>query len=344
MKVLYVEDEIGSNIPGIINLFGHLLGGDVVKQLEELNKAEYPATLDEIKQVVESSAAVDLAYSFPMALRKIEEDHDAYSMFIIDRNLKAQEGELEEVKSIVKKCTIDKLLKFAEREGDFLLQHLSMKEVDLFERVFILSAYSDDLKLDEHTLDLISYNKLRQDNFIEKANPSHMDKLKGIIRGKNHLNLKIEYRNVFRVLSQPPFSPEDEKKFLAIITRVNNNDNASRDIIFPNSRYLLERIFICLNKHDDHIVPLKFLTYDKKDETQTQCRKIIRHFVESGMLEKDSIPERFNWLVYTLCSDLIHAKYEAPDYNPTKHTARAVLEMLCDLILWAGDVISKNNS
>ncbi|WP_207680782.1 hypothetical protein [Desulfonema magnum] len=67
MKILYVEDELSRNIPGIIRLFEKYLGKKKIRRLKELEEDEsgYGAEPDEIKGIVEETNIVEVEYRFP---------------------------------------------------------------------------------------------------------------------------------------------------------------------------------------------------------------------------------------------------------------------------------------
>ena len=336
MKILYIEDEICQNIPGIIRLFERQLGKDLIKKLEKLDNDEYPATPAEIKELVESSNIIELEYNYPAALKKIHENHGDYSLFIIDRNLiKNQSYEHSEIREIFNGYTDEDYVRFCTREGDFLIYHLFMKKVDVLNKAFMLTAYHDEIKHDDKTKGLIDYDEFRRTNFIEKGKEDDLARLKKTINSIDDINIKCEYREVFRIFSKGHFDVEDERALMNIVRRMRAREESTISDVIVKIRVMLERIFIVLNRYDENIIPVNYIV-NEKNQTQVKCREVFRYLVEKGKVEKDSIIDRFNWQIYTLaCNEGAHANFGASDYHPTRNTAQALTFMLFDVLLWA---------
>jgi hypothetical protein len=350
MKILYIEDEICQNIPGIIRLFERQLGKDLIKKLEKLDNDEYPATPAEIKELVESSNIIELEYNYPAALKKIHENHGDYSLFIIDRNLiKNQSYEHSEIREIFNGYTDEDYVRFCTREGDFLIYHLFMKKVDVLNKAFMLTAYHDEIKHDDKTKGLIDYNEFRRTNFIEKANEKDLDRLKKTIASDNYINIKCKYREVFRIFSRGYFDLEDERALMYILVRFNAiEQEKTKEIevegtikdILVKIRVMIERILIVLNRYDENITPVKFIV-NQYDKAEVQCRANFRYLVDKELIDKDLVIDKFNLLIYSLaCDEAAHAKMIRSKYPPTIYTAQAFILMLFDILLWADGLMN----
>ena len=241
MKILYIEDEICQNIPGIIRLFEKQLGKGLVKKLKELYRNEYPPTPEEIKEIVESSNLIELEYKYPAALKKIHENHGDYSLFIIDRNLIKDPNQRyghDEIREIFNGYTDDYYNKFCTREGDFLIHHLFMKKVDVLNKAFMLTACHDEIRHDDKTKELIDYDDFRRTNFIEKGKEDDLERLKKTINSIDDINIKCEYREVFQIFSRGYFDVEDERALMNIVRRMRSREEGARGDVIVKTRVM----------------------------------------------------------------------------------------------------------
>ena len=192
MKILYVEDELVTNIDRIERLFEKYLDEDVSEKLKGFKEKRLKKP-DELKKIVEATNLIEVEYRFPDALRKIIHDHKKYSLFIIDRNLVRGRYEHDEVRKVDSTYNEEKYEKFSKsnREGDYLLHQLILvHKVDVEKKFFFLTAYSarDELCGSEEIGNYILMKQFTEQNFIEKGKEEDFERLKGIVDNNEVIN------------------------------------------------------------------------------------------------------------------------------------------------------------
>ncbi len=188
-KILYVEDELATNIPRLFLLFKKFLGEAEQKRLEELDEdlEGYGADPEEIKQIFTSIKFIDIEYRFPDALSRILNQADEYSLFIIDRNLAGAEYTVEEVQNLDPQYSEDTHAQYFQREGDYLLVKLvtEAKVSALEERFYFLTAFpgQDEIRGIQKIKNRIDLAEFQRKNFIEKGDRTALQLLRSAIGG-----------------------------------------------------------------------------------------------------------------------------------------------------------------
>ena len=186
MKILYIEDELSKNIPRILRLFPKYLKTEQIEALNALESDEigYGAGPEEIKSIVEESGVLEIEYRFPDALRKIIHQSEAYTFFIVDRNISKNEYTHKNVQDIDSNYSEKLYKRYSEREGDYLFLKLALfSHIDVMMRFFFLTAYPapTELRSAKEIEQLIDLGKFQERNFFEKGNGSEIERLRQIM-------------------------------------------------------------------------------------------------------------------------------------------------------------------
>lgn len=339
MKILFVEDQITRNIPRITRLFEKYLTKNAKKKLRELDDDEYPPGPEEIKKIVETSNLIDIEYRFPEALQKVIDHHERYALFIVDRNLFEEEVyDFEKIKTIDPSFSEEKYNLYAEREGDYLLNHLVYKR-DVLANFYFMTAYSanDEIRGVSDIQTHINLEKFSTDNFIEKGNEADFDRLKSTIDNITILNLQHENREYLQILRK--YINEDvADSFLKILTTPNDNRERIRANL-NRMRTIYESIIdICAIKipgmgtacgNEKTQKPI-FWMLDNKYIDNYVLRNFlfsIRHISNVGCHPDDKDP-------------LFDTTSKDPLYKPTSDTVNALIYALKDVIRWFKEICS----
>ncbi len=205
MKILFVEDELEKNIPRLLRLFKKYLYKPQRQELKALedDPSGYGATPEQIKEIVERNDIIRVAYRFPDALKEILDHYQQYALFIIDRNLSLSDYDYEEANQLDPLFTDAQYNKFFEREGDYLLKKMSHLP-DFKTMFYFLTAYSydDEIRGKEDIQDLIDFDRLRAENFIDKSNPDEINRLQNIIETQPMLIIQNENQKYLEILKR----------------------------------------------------------------------------------------------------------------------------------------------
>lgn len=247
MKILYVEDEITKHIPRITRLFEKYLTKTAKRQLQELEKDDYPLGPEAIKKIVETSNLIEVEYRFPEALQKIILQHDLYALFVVDRNLFGEEGyDFEEIKEIDPVFSEEKYDIYFEREGDYLLNRL-IYGTDVLSKFYFMTANDDEIRSADDIQTHINLQRFSTDNFIEKGSNADFKRLKSKIDNIDILNLQLENRDYLQILG----NNIDEKItdiFLKILATPNDSPRRIEDNL-NRMRKIYENIMdVCAKK------------------------------------------------------------------------------------------------
>lgn len=330
MKILYVEDELSKNIPGIIRLFEKYLGKKRIGKLKELEEDEsgYAADPDEIKRIVEETNLVEVEYRFPDALRKIISHHERYALIIIDRNLAEYGYDFEEVVKIDPAYSDSQYERFFEREGDYLL-HKLVYESDVMSRFYLLtgnSIYSDPIRGYDDVKTLIEFGKFSKNNFFEKGNEAGLQK---IIEDVPILNLQNENKFYLGILRKN-MSDKTAENFLNIlgekdeIQRISSNLTEMRKIYEQMMKECSERIpdmkGNCTDSYGNVIMGKQTMDWLSSNR---HINTVIRNFLFSIK----AITSEFG----------AHPNIE----DATTDTVNSLVYALKDVITWFGKICSR---
>lgn len=336
MKILYVEDELSKNIPRVIRLFSKYLSKKEIKNLKALEADEtgYGAEPEEIKKIVEKTGLIEVEYRFPEALKKIIQNYETYALFIIDRNLSELEYEYDELSQIDATYNKDQYDKFFEREGDYLLQKLVYKGVNVLTKFYFLTAYPapDEIRGAGDLKTHVDFGEFHAKNFIEKADNDQLERLKSIIENIKILNLQEENKEYLNILRE--IDEKTAETFLNILDEKSERMRIGNNLL--NIRIIYENILeACSQKIPDmnsnctdnygNVIPGKDTIYWLSDN---------KHI--------DSILRNFFFSINKICSEFgAHQSYENSQYEPTLNTVNSLVYALKDVILWFGKACSQ---
>ena len=335
MKILYVEDELSKNIPRVIRLFSKYLSKKEIKNLKEADETDYVAEPESIKKIVEKTGVIEIEYRFPDALQKIIQNIEKYALFIIDRNLSEIEYEHDEISQIDAHYSADQYDKFFEREGDYLLQKLIYKGVNVLRKFYFLTAYPapDEIRGAGDLQTHVDFGKFHAENFIEKGDNEQLEKLKLIIENIKILNLQEENKEYLNILRKK-INEETAERFLKILDekdeRMRIGDNL-KDI-----RIIYEYILkACLQK-----IPDMNSNCTNEYGNLRMGQKTIKWLSDSGYI--NNILRNFFFSINKICSEFgAHQNLENSQYEPTLNTVSSLVYALKDVILWFGKVCSQ---
>jgi len=340
MKILYVEDELNSNIPRILLLFGNLLGRKIRRDLDAMENDDYPPTPQEIKALVERSQLIDVEFTFTGALEKVVKHHDQYKLFIIDRNLsKEQICELTDIQTLVPSFTEKNHETYFDREGDYLLQYLVHQKVDCLQYFYFLTAYpsNDVLRDAQHISALIDFEKFSTENFIEKGNEKHYQQLREKIDQIDVFRIKQENLAVFTAIEHLGQSDVEEWLF-GILRNVETNSIKRMQENLSTSRNIQERVLRYLRTRLS--MPKSFKNqWDRTVETyargETQRAGVISYLSENEFFA-DQDAKCANAL-YALCS--AYGSHPNSDQAFTKEAHNAAIPLLRLFLLQLGKIV-----
>jgi len=355
MKILYVEDELVTNIDRIERLFEKYLDEDVSEKLKAFKEKRLKKP-DELKKIVEETNLIEIVYRFPDALCKIIHDHEKYSLFIIDRNLSRGRYEHEEVRKIDRTYNEEKYEKFSKsnREGDYLLHQLILiHKLDVKEKFFFLTAYSakDELRGAEDIKNYIVMKQFEERNFIEKGKEEDFERLKKIVDNHEVINLIHENMAYLRTLNDN-IGEKSAETFLHIL---NKKDSGKSEEIAENLGSI-RTIFDNILKGIAERLNAPANCWNKKNPDQIVMRAVIGWIADftydeetkrknwNYRFESNSLIKNFLFDIQEIASDFGSHKDLTPKpsgYQPTPDTVNALVYALKDVITWFGKICSR---
>ncbi len=330
MKILYVEDELTKNIPGIIRLFEKYLGKKRIRRLKALDEDEsgYEADPNEIKAIVEETNIVEVEYRFPEALRKVVCQHEKYALLIIDRNLAEYEAyNFEEVAEIDSAFSDSQYERYFEREGDYLLHKLVYK-TDAMSCFYLLtgnSIHSDPIRGHDDISTLIDFGKFSEKNFFEKGNEAELQK---IIENVPILNLQNENRHYLNILRKN-IGDKAEDSFLKILEERDDKRRIGDNL--KETRNIYQQI---LEECSERIPGMKGRCVDRGNVILGKTT--IDWLSNNGHI--NSIVRNFCFSIKTITSDYgSHPNTE----DATTDTVNSLVYALKDVIGWFGKICAR---
>ena len=331
MKILYVEDNLSRSLDLVIRLFSNYLVGKPVDDLKRLIADDYGATPDEIKQIVESTNIVEIADSFPDALRKIMYGYDRYACFIVDRNLIENPYEFREVNGIDPNYTEALCDKFLKREGDYLLIWLATKTINpevMLQKFNFLSAYptgpNDEIRGVENIQTFIDMKTFKEDQFFEKGSP-RMDDLKKKIDNIRVLNIRYE-NQVYLDILRNNLHEKYEEMFLNVLLEKDEERRIGNNL--KEIRIIYEHI-------------LKKFMADIPKRRDEQRKDYINRLFQQLLDKKQINPMLRNYCntIFNVCSAYgAHNKNPEDEiFGPTLNSINSIIYALKEVILWLGE-------
>lgn len=315
-QIMFVEDEISSNVERLITLFEGYLSAEEKEKLQ--NPPDWGFNGEDIQQILKDNRVLRVYDRFSEALRHIktlsDDDLNEYDFFILDRNLTGGLGYAEaEIKEIDK--SFDSF-RYDQKEGDYLALQLQLKGCPLKEKVFFYSAYKSSgfgaTEIDQ----MIEYKSFFKDNFYDKGDQYDMQELKDRISFNPTARLLAEHQEIFKIIKKAEFP--FEKKMLELLIADSKNE-LMVDIAF---RSILDNILHYMLRYDC------WFGYPKEDEgLGNLINKIHRKKYLYAYLFASNINEMVN--EHTAHEDF---KLQQPGY----YAGRALLNQLLEIIRWCG--------
>lgn len=346
-KILFVEDELSSNVSTLLRLFKEQLRPVEKKSLEEIERdsSNFGATNEDIKAIFKDNTLIDVEYSFPGALKSISEKYDDYLLFIVDRNLSKSPSELPDIQAIDATFTEDAYIKYMDREGDYLLGWLATKAkgINCCDSFYFMTAHGPEqsLKNKEIIDTFIDLNVFKKDNFIEKTNNNDFSRLFGIINDFDTLTLLKKYFEVFEVFEKGWLDNKYRKNLTAAIKNMDNHQNIKINAV--TARNILESIYDSLV--DEGFIPADIYNNKQRkfwalreEDGELSMRTIIEYLKREKKLSGVQIPAAE--FTYGMASQIVHwIPGRRPE--PSKYSNHALVCCLCDSILWFKDAMNK---
>ena len=325
MKILYVEDELKKNVSGIIDLFKKYLDKDIILKLENLMTDDFASNQD-IKELVEESGFIEVAYKFPDAIRLVKNNYLTYTLFIVDCNLSEQPYKVDELRAVASEYDDEKKARYDQREGEYLVNILTSKKEmveHIKDKFYFLSAYSPS----PNVLGLIDNGTLTKANYIEKGCLEDKKNLinKVINRNKN-LEIKLNNQAYLDILDGIDVSLRGN----LIQLLLNKDDKGYIRNNMQLIRLISEKIYNNIADSLDNVPEEIFANYSSK---QLSIRGFIRWANDnSDVLKTNNILKNHMYGIQSLCSDVIHGSIEG--FQPTTDTVNALIYSLKDIISW----------
>ena len=207
-KIMFVEDEISSNIPRLPQLFGKYLSEAEKTALQEAENNPMGANGEDIRAILADNPVIEVFDSFKQALEYIRNltpaELDEYDMFILDRNLTGGVGYIPQEIQQIDNGFDD--LKYGEREGDYLALQLHLKGCQIKEKVFFYSAYATMGFAATEIEQMVGYGTFFKDNFFDKGQPAELVQL---INNQQRASLFAEHRDIFGIIAKAELGIED---------------------------------------------------------------------------------------------------------------------------------------
>lgn len=351
MKILYVEDEVLTNLPHIMRLFGKYLDWEKIERLELLkqensNNQDLP---EKIKNIIEESGVIDFEYRFPNALRKVIQNHENYALFIVDRNLAENEYYPEEVSRIDRNYSHVQYDDYFEREGDYLFGKLMILSgtMNAAKKFYYLTSSSDD-QYRSHSREIVKaaagFKAFETEHFIRKDQNKNFEKLHNIVDKIKFLDLQTENINYLKIL-ESRVGEKAGRSFLYLLSAKDSDEHEAIADNLENIGFLLEKILAVAAKR----LQAPSACWDSGN------RLIVRNFI--WRLTRDSVTPKikykfdtnallgnFFYSIYGICLDFGPRKSEKDrpsGYQPTANSVNALVYALKDIILWLDDICQK---
>jgi len=336
VKILYVEDDLGGNIPRILNLFGDILPNKIVKALSELDANEGGANSEDVKALLDKSPTVQACYDFADAIQTVKENWRDFNLFILDRNLTDGQGEWDP-DEICKSAGIEDqelLLPFLTREGDFLVHLIPWLHVDFGNMVYFLTANTTDAELrntPEFRISMHARN-IGSQNFIQKSDPEACQRLREVIANIDELLIRSSACDLFAAIGL--CAPEAEEDLVDILRQGYECKANKRRSAMAMMRTITEASV-------DRLCAKYGLSLTKPDGTKKAFRTKASNVCE---MSHDDAAEALFMVIQRLGSGRIHIDTEgirnAPD-RATEDEYMACYSAFRLVLTWSGQRLGK---
>ena len=318
---MFVEDEISSNIPRLIQLFGKYLSEAEKAAVQDAENNPMGANGEDIREILADNPVIEVFDSFKQVLEHIRNltlaELEEYDMFILDRNLTGGMGYSSQEIQQIDKGFDD--YKYGEREGDYLALQLHLKGCPIKEKVFFYSAYKTMGFGATEIEQMVGYGTFFLDNFFDKGQPAELIKL---INNQQRASLFAEYRDVFGIIAKAELGIEDAVMRILLETQKSDAKltmdwrTAINSCLLHIAKY--KQFWFDLPYPDDGIGKMIDKLDRGNDDTPGKTPGLIREFF-------DSINKMIN--VY-----VAHPMYPMP----SPYAVKALAYELLEIITWIG--------
>jgi hypothetical protein len=336
-KILYIEDELTKNIPAIKKMFEPLLANrNLMKQLDAL-ESKKPVLASDVVNVCNKASELDVVYKFPVALTKAVHHHQDYDLIIIDRDLSSYDYSAsgDKIKSDLDYAGLsdpgEKAAEYLHREGDLLLLILLRLEPETRDKIYFLADNAKELVRNSPELDTImDITHFSADRILEKSTEAEKV-ISDVIADLPAFSIQNQYRTQCEILRKQ-FSEETVDLFIDIV----------------RLSYVIEKKIDFMQK----LRPLteKFLVALAEKINDSNASYWDRYHGKSNLKQKDfinsldTIDRRYGIGYNKNIRQCLFSLWQIPsDFashtsgNPndiTAYTIQALLNQLCDVILW----------
>lgn len=336
-KVLYIEDELTKNIQTLKRFFAPILASrNLLKQFIEIEDSKQIFNRD-IVRICNKATELDVVYKFSIALDKIVNHHLDYDLIIIDRDLstydysKDWEGIKADLKFLGLSDPVDNPVEYHGKEGDLLLLILLRIDQTYRDKVYFLAKNSKDIVKSSVELEtIINITHFSTKRILEKGTDDEYA-ISHIIADLPTFSIQNKYKEQCDILRKQ-FSEEEVNQFISIVKLSYNIEN--KIVFLQKLRPLTERFLVTLaNQINDK----KARYWDKyHGNVSLQEKDFINSLDEINNRYKIGYNKNIRQCLYSLWqipSDFANHTSGNPD-DITIYTITAMLNQLCDVILW----------
>lgn len=355
-KILFIEDELTSNVETIIRLFTPILPEEILQKLKSTN-FDYP---EDIVDLCSENSPLDIAYSFPQALTKIIAGHSDYDLILIDRNLERSpyDKDLEQICIQLEGIGFDKIKErihiFKDREGDLLLQALLKKDKNAKNIAYFVTANINDTLRDSRELqNMLDIDSFLGNHIIEKGSPQE-DNIPRILRDLHSFRIENQYPQQCRILRNR-LCEDDVNMFISVIKYL-EADKIKEFLFFLRKLMdnLLHHIAVTVGDFDapywnainNKQLVIKYFINGRRNQYGKWFG--LRQLAEDIGFGYGSIARDACLSIAEISSDCgVHELSTAIDIKNlnvealSHWTQNSLLNQICDVIIWYDKVIEK---
>ncbi len=341
MKILYVEDELFSDLKTKMGIFESILNESIKKEFKEITTiVEKVEQNRKIKELLEATGIIKVCYNFPEAVDTITNNFNDYDLFIIDRNLSEEDYEVDDIPNYSKST----MGKYFTREGDFLLSLIKENDLNWNDKFYFLTANANDkLKCVEVFKEELERSKFKKENILDKSKNEDIEFLTQIVKDFQNGNFRVKFKEVFEVFRQGLLSKEVEANFILTLENMNSDKEPEIRDNLAKCRIVLEAV--CSNwvkLLDDEELKKDFLYIDGNGKGQIKMSSVINFLAKSTDLNRLDLIYKFSNCIYNTASTFgAHISETKDGYLPTKYSVQAIIYGLCDILLWYKNLMSK---
>jgi predicted transcriptional regulator len=342
-KILYIEDEI--EILTVLDIFGRVLPqgvrdelASVDEELRETGRAVNPAR---VKDIVGQSGTVQVEYRFPDALRAIQDDHEDFAIYIIDRNLGTSNYRDSEL-SLPPSVVFDPG-KYENRQGDFLLNFLLGRLREDADRVYLHTANrTDQLRCRDDLAPILDLGVFSESHILDKSDEGKRQ-LRDIVKRATRISIRIENSATCRIL-ESQLGDSALSQFYQVMENRESDDSevigntlsALRNVLETMLKSLAEKKLAPQSIRDER----GRLHYLYDTQGKLQISEMIKEWIKDNpdLLSNRMIVE-FLFSIWGICS-AFGSHNDPTDFPPTANTVISLSYALKEIVSWYDKVMA----